>query len=109
MDQTYLRSKRKYIKCSLQTRKLLAELVLIQGLKIKNAAKRLQIKYATAKSIIIYYKQNVIKKQQNCKPAKRCQYASIKSAISYTIVSKLAGQDVNSRCIHFLNMEVSKQ
>ncbi|CAK63439.1 unnamed protein product (macronuclear) [Paramecium tetraurelia] len=109
MDQTYKRSKRTYIKSSLQTRKLLAELVLIQGLKIKNAAKKLQIKYATAKSIILYYRQNVIKKQQNYKPTKQCSYASIKSAITYTIVSKLAGQHVNSRCIHFLNVTESKK
>ncbi|CAD8192888.1 unnamed protein product [Paramecium octaurelia] len=109
MNFVYKRSKRSYIKSSSQTKRLLAELVLIQGLNIKNAAQRLQIKYATAKSIIIYYKQNVIKQQKICKSAKRCSYASIKSAISYSIVSKIAGKEVNSRSIHFLKVEVTKQ
>ncbi|CAD8126844.1 unnamed protein product [Paramecium sonneborni] len=109
MNYAYKRSKRSYIKSSSQTRKLLAELVLIQGLNIKNAAQKLQIKYATAKSIILYYRQNVIRQQRICNSTKRCSYASAKDAISYTIVSKLAGQEVNSRSIHFLKMDVTKQ
>ncbi|CAD8125437.1 unnamed protein product [Paramecium sonneborni] len=109
MNYAYKRSKRSYIKSSSQTRKMLAELVLIQGFNIKNAAQKLQIKYATAKSIIIYYKQNVIKQQQKSNQTKRCSYASAKNAISYTIVSKLAGLEVNCRSIHFLKMDVTKQ
>ncbi|CAD8113304.1 unnamed protein product [Paramecium sonneborni] len=69
--------KRTYIKVPPVSKDQLSRLVLKEGFKIKEAAKKLQIKYATAKTIIFHLREE--RKQIIQVGSKMCSYTELQS------------------------------
>ncbi|CAD8127424.1 unnamed protein product [Paramecium sonneborni] len=91
---------RPYQKVPSFQRKSLIYLVFIKGFKIKHAAKSLNIKYPAAKSIVVYYRKNVIKQKLNITYQNSCQFAPIaKNKSSITIISTIGGCQVTSKIL----------
>ncbi|KAM3139329.1 hypothetical protein pb186bvf_008549 [Paramecium bursaria] len=69
------RNRREYIRINQNQRTKLVDLVFRSGVKIKDAALIVQMKYATAKTIVYYYrKQKIRKPTQSTQSDTRCQY-----------------------------------
>ncbi|CAD8211792.1 unnamed protein product [Paramecium pentaurelia] len=91
---------RPYEKVPASLRNSLIQLVFIKGFKIKHAAKRLNIKYPAAKSIIIYHRKNVIKQKVNITQQNQCQIVPIiQSKSSITIISSVGGSQITSKIL----------
>ncbi|CAD8207975.1 unnamed protein product [Paramecium pentaurelia] len=89
--------KRTYIKVPSNSKEQLAQLVFKEGFKIKDAAKKLSIKYATAKTIIFHMRKGNIK---NIKMKhKKCRYTQIleNKILKYKIISTLSSRIVSSK------------
>ncbi|CAD8120289.1 unnamed protein product [Paramecium sonneborni] len=89
--------KRTYVKVPSNSKEQLAQLVFKEGFKIKDAAKNLGIKYATAKTIIFHMRRENIKqmkiKQQKCRYTK----ISEKQILKYKIISSLSNRMVSQK------------
>ncbi|CAD8097087.1 unnamed protein product [Paramecium primaurelia] len=87
--------KRTYIKVPPISKDQLSRLVLKEGFKIKEAAKKLQIKYATAKTIIFHLREE--KKQIIQVGSKMCSYTELQSGkISKLRIISTASNDIIS-------------
>ncbi|CAD8205075.1 unnamed protein product [Paramecium pentaurelia] len=87
------KSKMKYMKVSLQTKQLLHQMVQREGMKIKEAAKILGIKYATAKTIVYHRRLKRIEKGK-C-GIRMCGYTElVDSRISRLQIISITGNDV---------------
>ncbi|CAD8123837.1 unnamed protein product [Paramecium sonneborni] len=75
--------KRAYIKVPQEAKEQLFQLVFKKGFKIKEAAQKLFIKYATAKTII-FHMRKINQKQKN-KRCKFCRYVPLKGNISFKL------------------------
>ncbi|CAD8122762.1 unnamed protein product [Paramecium sonneborni] len=72
--------KRTYIKVPQETKEQLFQLVFKEGFKIKQAAQKLFIKYATAKTIIFHMRKiNLKQKKKRCN---FCRYIQLQEKIS---------------------------
>ncbi|CAD8205039.1 unnamed protein product [Paramecium pentaurelia] len=89
--------KRTYVKVPSNSKEQLAQLVFMEGFKIKDAAKQLNIKYATAKTIIFHMRKENIKKMNI--NSKNCRYTSIleNRLLKYKIISTLSSRIVSSQ------------
>ncbi|CAD8194327.1 unnamed protein product [Paramecium octaurelia] len=89
--------KRTYVKVPSNSKEQLAQLVFKEGFKIKDAAKRLSIKYETAKTIIFHIRKGNIKIKKP-KP-KKCRYTQIQEnrILKYKIISTLSSRIVSSK------------
>ncbi|CAD8128130.1 unnamed protein product [Paramecium sonneborni] len=86
---------RTYQKISDEQKKKLLRLVCFSGFKIKNAAKQLNIKYAAAKTYIIFYRNNVMRSKLSINSEQQCQVAPLSlKKCRLTIVSKIGGDVV---------------
>ncbi|CAD8112215.1 unnamed protein product [Paramecium sonneborni] len=89
--------KRTYIKVPSNSKEQLAQLVFKEGFKIKDAAKKLNIKYATAKTIIFHMRRQNIKqmKMKN----KKCRYTKIteNQIVKYKIISTLSNNIISQK------------
>ncbi|CAD8211794.1 unnamed protein product [Paramecium pentaurelia] len=91
---------RTYQKISDEQKKKLLQLVCHLGFKIKAAAKKLNIKYAAAKTYIIYYRNNVMRSKNQINSKSECQIVPLSSQkCKLNIISKLGGDVV--RQIYF--------
>ncbi|CAD8194785.1 unnamed protein product [Paramecium octaurelia] len=87
--------KRTYIKVPPVSKDQLSRLVLKEGFKIKEAAKKLQIKYATAKTIIFHLREE--KKQIIQVGSKMCSYTELQQGmISKLRIISTASNDIIS-------------
>ncbi|CAD8169593.1 unnamed protein product [Paramecium pentaurelia] len=87
--------KRTYVKVPPVSKDQLSRLVLKEGFKIKEAAKKLSIKYATAKTIIFHLREE--KKQIIQVGSKMCSYTELQSGmISKLRVISTASNDIIS-------------
>ncbi|CAK63782.1 unnamed protein product (macronuclear) [Paramecium tetraurelia] len=89
--------KRTYVKVPSNAKEQLAQLVFMEGFKIKDAAKKLGIKYATAKTIIFHMRKENVKKMKI--KSKNCKYTSISEnrILKYKIISTLSSRVVSSK------------
>ncbi|CAD8086761.1 unnamed protein product [Paramecium sonneborni] len=88
--------KRFYSKISLSKKKALIQKVFHNNLKIKQAAKQLNLKYATAKTIILLYRKKVVRKQLIFASNKPCLILPLQNKMSNVIVvSLVAGKLLN--------------
>ncbi|CAD8127423.1 unnamed protein product [Paramecium sonneborni] len=82
-------------KISDEQKKKLLRLVCFLGFKIKNAAKQLNIKYAAAKTYIVFYRNNVMRSKISINSHQQCQVAPLSlKKCKLTIVSKIGGDIV---------------
>ncbi|CAK66384.1 unnamed protein product (macronuclear) [Paramecium tetraurelia] len=72
--------KRTYIKVSKESKEQLRELVFKEGFKIKDAAKKLFIKYATAKTIVFHWRKKCQKQKKQ--ESKFSRYIQLQGLIS---------------------------
>ncbi|CAD8202836.1 unnamed protein product [Paramecium pentaurelia] len=108
MKQDSKRHKTLYYKLSSELRQTLIHLICLKGLKIKEAAQQLNIKYAMAKSIFFYYRNNMIRYKQSLDQSKRCMYRTItKEIIVFRIISQIAGEYVNSKIVQQTTTQIS--
>ncbi|CAK67879.1 unnamed protein product (macronuclear) [Paramecium tetraurelia] len=90
-----IRNSRTYQKISDEQKKKLLKLVCLLGFKIKAAAKKLKLKYAAAKTYIIYYRNNVMRSKIQINSKLECKIAPLSSKkCKFNIVSKLGGDVV---------------
>ncbi|CAD8209466.1 unnamed protein product [Paramecium octaurelia] len=90
-----IKNSRTYQKISDEQKKKLLKLVCLLGFKIKAAAKKLKLKYAAAKTYIIYYRNNVMRSKIQINSKLECQIAPLSSKkCKLNIVSKLGGDVV---------------
>ncbi|CAK81534.1 unnamed protein product (macronuclear) [Paramecium tetraurelia] len=86
---------RSYTKIPPYTKKSLILKVFQNGLKIKQAAQQLQLKYATAKTIILNYRKKVVRKKLIFKSKKPCLILpldNLKNKRNINIVSLVGGK-----------------
>ncbi|CAK67864.1 unnamed protein product (macronuclear) [Paramecium tetraurelia] len=101
MKQGSKKPKTSYHKLSSDIKQTLIHLICRKGFKIKHAASQLNIKYSAAKSIFLYHRNNMIKNSQGIDSTKRCLYRTItKESVSFRVVTKIAGEFVNSKTLH---------
>ncbi|CAD8192883.1 unnamed protein product [Paramecium octaurelia] len=87
---------RTYQKVSNIKKKTLMNMVFLLGIKIKHAAKQLNIKYAAAKTIIVCHRNNVIKQKLEYKSSTECKIVSINSKqCKITIITRVGGDAVS--------------
>ncbi|CAD8202587.1 unnamed protein product [Paramecium pentaurelia] len=72
--------KRTYIKVPQESKEQLHQLVFKEGFKIKEAAQKLFIKYATAKTIVFHLRKKFEKERKQ--GSKFCRYIQLKGKIS---------------------------
>ncbi|CAD8099073.1 unnamed protein product [Paramecium sonneborni] len=90
--------KRPYSKMSLSNKEALKALVFQKGFKIKEAAQKLSINYASAKTIILQFRQRQIKTSIRYLSKKPClikKAQKIKQSIN--IISQTGGVKVNEK------------
>ncbi|CAK90981.1 unnamed protein product (macronuclear) [Paramecium tetraurelia] len=86
---------RTYSKISEAQKKKLLNLVCFFGLKIKDAAKQLNIKYAAAKTYMIFHRKNVMMSKHSNNSEQECQIAPLSlKKCKLTIISKIGGEVV---------------
>ncbi|CAD8207261.1 unnamed protein product [Paramecium octaurelia] len=86
------KSNRKYMKVSLQTKQLLYQMVQMEGIKIKEAARILGIKYATAKTIV-YHRRQKRKERGKC-GLRMCGYTElVDNRVSRLQIISITGND----------------
>ncbi|CAD8211764.1 unnamed protein product [Paramecium pentaurelia] len=108
MKQGTKQLKISYHKMSSQVKQTLIYLICLKGFKIKHAAQKLNIKYAAAKSIFLYHRNNMIKNEQIIDSTKRCMYRTItKENIRFQIITKIAGEFVNSKTEHQIQTQTT--
>ncbi|CAD8194032.1 unnamed protein product [Paramecium octaurelia] len=108
MKQDSKRHKTQYYKLSSELRQTLIHLICLKGLKIKQAAQQLNIKYSVAKSIFFYYRNNMIRNKQSFYSAKRCFYRkTTKEIVISRIITQIAGEYVSSKIVHQTTTQVS--
>ncbi|CAD8170556.1 unnamed protein product [Paramecium pentaurelia] len=93
IEQT--QQKRCYSKIPSLIKKELIQKVFQKGLKIKQAALQLQLKYATAKTIILNYRKKVVRKKLIFKSNKPCLILplnNIHKKRNIIVVSLVAGK-----------------
>ncbi|CAK65075.1 unnamed protein product (macronuclear) [Paramecium tetraurelia] len=79
--------KRTYIKVPQESKERLHQLVFEEGFKIKEAAKRLLIKYATAKTIVFHQRKKFEKEKESQLKFCRCAKLEGKISIKLRIIS----------------------
>ncbi|CAD8098473.1 unnamed protein product [Paramecium sonneborni] len=98
MPKQQKQTKRAYAKVSLLNKEALKDLVFQKGLKIKEAAQKLSINYASAKTIILQFRQQQMRtsvKYISKKPCLIKQASKIKCSIK--IISQTGGMKVNEK------------
>ncbi|CAD8069051.1 unnamed protein product [Paramecium primaurelia] len=90
--------KRSYIKVPPSKKKALIHKVFQNGLQIKQAAQQLQLKYATAKTIILLYRSKVVRKKLIFSTNKPCLILPLDNKkTNVKIVSLVAGKLQNQK------------
>ncbi|CAD8202818.1 unnamed protein product [Paramecium pentaurelia] len=91
----YIYKSRTYSKVSEDQKKKLLKLVCFFGFKIKDAAQQLNIKYAAAKSYMIFHRNNVMMSKHSINSQQVCQIAPLSlKKCKLTIISKIGGDVV---------------
>ncbi|KAM3139333.1 hypothetical protein pb186bvf_008553 [Paramecium bursaria] len=87
------KSRREYVRVHHSQKQSLVELVFGQGFRIKDAAAIVKIKYATAKTIIFYYREQKIRKPLQIPLSKRrCDFISNSAILNpLKVVTQIAG------------------
>ncbi|CAD8068475.1 unnamed protein product [Paramecium primaurelia] len=98
MPKQQKQQKRAYAKVSFTCKEALRSLVFQEGLKIKQAAQKLSINYASAKTIILQFRQQQMRKCFKYLSKKPClikQASQIK--YQFKIISQTGGEKVNEK------------
>ncbi|CAD8165903.1 unnamed protein product [Paramecium octaurelia] len=98
MPKQQQQKKRAYAKVSYSRKEALRSLVFQEGFKIKQAAQQLSINYASAKTIIIQFRQRQMRKcfkYLSMKPCLVKQVSQIKC--QFKIISQTGGEKVNEK------------
>ncbi|CAD8194042.1 unnamed protein product [Paramecium octaurelia] len=93
----HINKSRTYQKISEDQKQKLLKLVCFFGFKIKDAAKQLNIKYAAAKTYMIFHRNNVMMSKHSINSEQECQIAPLSlKKCKLTIISKIGGDVVKS-------------
>ncbi|CAD8167530.1 unnamed protein product [Paramecium pentaurelia] len=91
-------TKRQYVKISKNQKQALLHLVFQTGMKIREAAIRLKIKYAASKTLVLQFRKKLIKKEFHYASEKPCQtFPRKKDTTTVKIISQVGGKEISSK------------
>ncbi|CAD8098471.1 unnamed protein product [Paramecium sonneborni] len=90
--------KRQYVKISKNQKQALLQLVFQTGIKIREASLKLNLKYAAAKTLVLQFRKNLIKKEFHYASNQPCQTCPKRNeTVSFKIISQVGGKEINSK------------
>ncbi|CAD8084568.1 unnamed protein product [Paramecium primaurelia] len=90
--------KRQYVKISKNEKQSLLQLVFYNGMKIREAAQKLNLKYAAAKTFVLQFRKKLIRKEFNYASDKPCQTCPRRDEnTTFKIISQIGGKEISSK------------